>query len=351
MNDRLLPGQRQMFAWIDGLPDQLEQSARFAGLEQLVRPAILPARIICCGMGGSAMAASLLADGWPGLAVPVIVWCDEGLPAWADPETLVIASSHSGDTAETLAAVGEARRRGCPLVAVTSGGRLAAWARAEDGGEPFVAVQLPGGQPPRTALGASLGALLHILARLGLLPDQTAAIAAACDLARKGDLMPLADGDRAAVNPVALAGALADRFTVIYTSGPEAHGAGRRLLAQLNENAKAPGHVACFPELDHNEIVGWNLPAERRELFALVVLRGAQEDAAAALRVETTVALLADQFAGVHQLTARGPDHLSRVLGLVLCGDLVSAHVAVETGVDPVPIARIDALKARLGGS
>jgi glucose/mannose-6-phosphate isomerase len=351
VNDQLLPGQRQMFAWIDGLPAQLEQSASFAGLERLAPLAKRPARVLCCGMGGSAMAASLLADGWPGLALPVDVWRDEGLPVWADADTLVIASSHSGDTAETLAAVTEARRRGCPLVAVTSGGQLAALAAGQDGGAPFPAVLLPGGQPPRTALGASLGALLHVCGRLGLLPDQTVAIAAACALARRGDLMPrLGVGDAPVAAPAVLAGALADRFTVIYTSGPETHGAGRRLLAQLNENAKAAGHVACFPELNHNEIVGWNLAADRRELFALVVLRGPGEAAARARRVDATVDLLADQFACVHQLVARGPDHLSRVLGLILCGDLISAHLAVHTGVDPVPISRIDALKARLGG-
>jgi glucose/mannose-6-phosphate isomerase len=137
---------------------------------------------------------------------------------------------------------------------------------------------------------------------------------------------------------------------VIYTSGREAHGAGRRLLAQLNENAKAPGHHACFPELDHNEIVGWNLGAAARAGFALVVLRGAEESEAEARRVEVTLELLADQFAGIHQFRATGSDHLARVLGLVVFGDLASAHLAVATGRDPVPIARIDALKSRLSG-
>jgi glucose/mannose-6-phosphate isomerase len=171
-------GQRQMFTWIAGLGDQLRASADFAGLAELRPVPRGSSPILVCGMGGSAMAGSLLADGWPQLARPVLVHRDSGLPDWVGPQTLVIACSYSGQTAETLAAATEARRRGASLVAVTSGGRLAALAGGE-GGAAFPAVVLPGGQPPRTALGASLGALLHLLHRLGELPDPAPGIAAA----------------------------------------------------------------------------------------------------------------------------------------------------------------------------
>ena len=344
-------GQQQMFAWIAGLADQLRRSAAFPGLDDLIAPAPPPSQVLVCGMGGSAMAGRLLMDDWPGLARPVLVHRDYGLPGWVGPETQVVACSHSGDTAETLAAVTEARRRGCPLAAITSGGRLLELARGEDGGPGFPVVLIPGGQPPRTALGASFGALLHLFHRLGFVPDPTRAITAAASRAEAGRLVNLAGGEPAGpADAQRLAKDLAGRFTVIYTSGREAHGAGRRFLAQLNENAKAAGHVASFPELDHNEIVGWNLDTADSDRQALVVLRSADETASDALRVEVTLELLADQFAAIHQITACGPDHLARVLGLILFGDLVSAHVAVATDVDPVPIARIDALKARLSG-
>jgi glucose/mannose-6-phosphate isomerase len=300
-------------------------------------------------MGGSAMAGSLVADGWPPLALPVLVHRDEGLPDWVGPDTLVVAASYSGDTAETLAAVAAARRRGCPLVAITSGGGLRGLAAGGTGGAGFPAVIMPGGQPPRTALGASLGALLHVLHRLGLTPDPGPAIVAAAAQLRRDQLV--ADRDGQVLGDVAardLAKGLAGRFTVIYTSGRDAHGAGRRLLAQLNENAKAPGHVACFPELDHNEIVGWNLTAADRDRFSLVVLRGDPDDGPANRRVDVTLDLLRDQFAASHEYVAWGADSLSRRLGLIQFGDLASAHVAVATGTDPVPIARIDALKQRL---
>jgi glucose/mannose-6-phosphate isomerase len=339
-------GQQRMFAWIAGFGDQLRAGAGLPALDAVTPPAERPRQILACGMGGSAQAAGLLADGWPGLPAPVLVHRDYGLPSWADTGTLVIASSYSGGTAETLDAVAAARQRGCPVVAITSGGALAQ--RAADEG--FPAVLVPGGQPPRTALGYSMSALLHVLHRSGLLPDPTGDLAAAAAAIEGGGLATTTDGAQAgAVAAEALAADLAGRFTVVFTSGAGAHGAGRRLLAQLQENAKAPGHVAPFPELDHNEIVGWNLTPARRDGFALVVLRGDETDSDA-LRVDTTLDLLREQFAVTRQFQAAGEGHLTRLVGLIALADLTSAHVAVRTGVDPVPIARIDALKERLAG-
>ncbi|MEZ4387706.1 MAG: SIS domain-containing protein [Candidatus Krumholzibacteriia bacterium] len=348
MNDDVRPGQDRMFRWIAGLPDQLRESGRFRGLAEVAPLASAPAQILVCGMGGSAMAGSLLADGWPGLAAPVLVHRDQGLPPWAGPATLVIACSYSGNTAETLAAVAEARRRGCPVAAVTSGGELLALARRA--GLPVV--EMPGGQPPRTALGASLGAQLHLLCALGLLPDPATAITAACAQAAAGALVTLGQ-DATPVGADAartLAAALLDRFTVIFTAGSEAHGAGRRLLAQLAENAKAPAHVAAFPELNHNEIVGWDLPRSAAAGFALVTLRGGDEDPAQRDGVDVALDLLRDQFAVQHTVHAYGSGRLARIVGLILFGDLVSAHLAVLAGKDPVPITRIDTLKSRLAG-
>lgn len=337
-----------MFRWIAGFPGQLRATADAPGLAAVRPLAHRPNQVLVCGMGGSAMAGSLLADGWPGLEVPVFVHRDDGLPSWAGPETLVLACSFSGETAETLAAVAEAQRRGCSLAAVTSGGRLLGVARGDGEAQGFPVVVIPGGQPPRTALGASLGAQLHLLSRLGVLPDPGAAIDEACTHVESGRYVGLSGqpaGDEAAER---LAASLVDRFSVVFTSGGEAHGAGRRLLAQLQENAKASGHVAVFPELNHNEIVGWNSTPAARDGYALVVLRGADESATAARRVDVALELLADQFAVVHQVRAMGPGRLARMLGLILFADLVSTHLAVHTGTDPVPITRIDALKTRL---
>lgn len=346
MSDQVRAGQEQMFRWIAGLPEQLRNSAGFPGRDRIAPLDHLPAQVLVCGMGGSAMAGSLLADGWPHLAVPLLVHRDVGLPAWVGPRTLVLACSYSGNTAETLAAVTEARRRACPVAAVTSGGALLDLARRD--GLPVI--QMPGGQPPRTALGASLGAQLHLLAALGLLPDPTADIAAACEQASADELVCL-DGDPTPVGAAAahdLATDLQGRFTVIFTAGAEAHGAGRRFQAQLNENAKSPAHVAAFPELNHNEIVGWDLTPAEASRFALVTLRGGDVDPAVGAGADVAVDLLRHQFGACRVISAHGTGRLPRILGLILFADLVSADLAVLRGVDPVPIERIDLLKARL---
>lgn len=336
-----MSGLERMRDWIAALPTQLTAAATLPGVDDLRPLAVAPAQVVLCGMGGSAAAGALLPLLWPGHPLPWSVHRDEGLPPWAGPGTLVVASSYSGQTEETLAAVALARRQGCTLATLTSGGRLAELARAE--GWPLIV--LPGGQPPRTALGYSFAALLHLLHRLGLAADPAPALTEAAAHLR-GETFAAIDGLPAGKAQTAgLAAKLAGRFTVIYTSSPEAHAAGHRLKGQLNENAKAPASVAEFPELTHNDIVGWDLNDVRREGFALVVLRGADESARARMRVDATLDLLRAQFASVTQIQGQGPGPVARVLGLIQAADLVSVGVATHCGVDPVPIDRIDALK------
>ncbi len=339
-----MTGQERMAAWVAALPAQLRDAAALPGVAAVAPLAAAPAQVVLCGMGGSAAAGSLLPLLWPGRALPWSVHRDAGLPVWAGPQTLVVASSYSGETEETLAAVAEARRRGCAVAALTSGGRLADLARRD--GLPLVS--LPGGQPPRTALGYSLAALLHLLHRLGLAADPAPGLAVAAAHLERGE-PAVWDGRPAGMAAAErIASRLAGRFTVIYTAGAEAHAAGQRLKGQLNENAKAPAAVAEFPELTHNDIVGWELPAARRDGFALVVLRGADEDDRERQRTDVTLGLLAEQFASVTQVRGHGPEPLARVMGLIHFADLVSVAVAARTGVDPVPITRIDALKRAL---
>jgi glucose/mannose-6-phosphate isomerase len=336
-----MTGHDRMLAWVAALPAQLRAAATLPGVEDVKPLASAPDQVVLCGMGGSAAAGSLLPLLWPGQALPWSVHRDEGLPAWAGPRTLVVASSYSGETEETLAAVAEARRRGCALAALTSGGRLADLARRE--GLPLVS--LPGGQPPRTALGYSFASLLHLLHRLGLAGDPAPTLTAAAAHLEHGELASCDGRPAGMATTPQIAARLAGRFVVIFTSGAEAHAAGQRLKGQLNENAKAPASVAEFPELTHNDIVGWELSAARRDGFALVVLRGADESDRARRRADVTVELLAEQFASVTQVRGHGPEPLARVMGLIQFADLISVAVAARCGVDPIPIVRIDALK------
>lgn len=333
-----------MLALVAAMPDHLAGAERLPGLDGVRPLAGRPRRVLLCGMGGSAIAGDVARPWLASQGVDLTVWREYGLPEWAGPEVPVVLASYSGDTEETVAAARAAQARGAPALAITTGGKLAAWAGAAAPAVPRVV--LPPGLPPRAALGHNLGALLWGLHRLGLCASPGAEIDAAVAVLREGAarLGPAAPENEA----VRLARALLGRFTVLYTSSPAAHAAGLRWKAQLNENAKSPAYCAALPELDHNDIVGWETLRRRRELFALVVLRGGDEHPRVARRVAPTRELLAAEFHACHELTARGATPLARCLSLVQLGDYVSCYLAAAAGVDPLPVARIDALKARL---
>lgn len=337
-------GSVRMRQLILALPEQLRTVA--PGLEDLAT--IGPLRhLVLAGMGGSAIAGDLVRPLLRGTGLHV--HRDYGLPPWVGANDLVLASSYSGGTEETLSAWAEAERRGCRLVAVTSGGELGS--RAETRGAPVL--RLPGGLPPRAALGHGLGTLVRALGALDMLcggaEDE---IRAAADLLagrgeallETGEVQDPGDGP----HPVRVARDLLDRLPVIHSAGAAAHAAARRLGAQLNENAKVPAMTAAYPELDHNDIVGWGDGAAGPGPFALVVLRDADLDERTARRVGITAETTAAAFAVRHEITAPAGPALARIMALVQYGDALSWHLARLRDVDPVPVARIEELKRRL---
>lgn len=355
MSDRPTGGSGEMLSYVTQFPDHLEASAGLAGLD---RVAPLPAscrRILLCGMGGSAISGDLVQPLLQNQGVSLTVWRDYGLPHWAAKDDLVIAASYSGNTEETLSALDSARKLGCPVLGISSGGTLKALAGETDGSG-FPLVELPGGLPPRAALGHGLGALVHLLAALKVIPDPVAEINDVCRQLRaaaSGCLAPWdgpspanpESGERQNIPVRELAELLKDRIPVLYTAGSEAHGPGSRWKAQLNENAKIPACLAPFPELNHNDLVGWSLPDSLRPRFALVILEAGNLDERSRVRVDATRKLLADEFSVIHRIVAEGNTAFARTLSLVQYGDFLSCHLAFLTGVDPMPVDRIESLK------
>lgn len=351
-------GAGRMFSLIEALPRQLAESASLPGLDAIEPSAgDPPARVVLCGMGGSAIAGDLTEPLLTTGTTALTVWRDYGLPPWVGPDDTVILSSYSGATEETLAAADAAAKRGCRRLAITTGGELAAQAAAAG----FQTVQLPPGLPPRASLGYGLGALLRVLVRLGCLAEVDSQLAEAVAYLQGADESRRHPIGTAAVSGPAdpdgnlpcaeLAGALRGRVPVIYSAGGEAHGVALRWKAQLNENGKTPALAVAFPELNHNDLVGWCLPADLRERFVLLILRGRDDNDRGALRVDVTRRLLAGQFAATHEIRARAPGSLTRILALVQYGDYLSCHLAHQSGVDPVPVERIDALKQALASA
>jgi glucose/mannose-6-phosphate isomerase len=356
-----------MLSWVSSLPQQLADSRRLPGLARLRSLPQPPRQVVVCGMGGSAMAAEVAAPLAAGAGVRLAVWRDYDLPGWIEPDALVVGASYSGDTEETVSAVAAARRLGCPVVVLTAGGHLLSLGQA-DAGESLSAVELPSGLAPRAAFGYMLGALVAVLARLGIETELAAQIDGAIETLNEGNTRYLSGMERTSVPPTAsvpapdlgeaadaaavslreFAEVVAGRFVVIYSSGHEAHGAGARLKAQLNENAKTPAYHVRFPELDHNDIVGWELAAADRGRFALIALCGGDETSAQQRRVSVTLATLAEDLPVSEVVRSRGAQPLARALSLVQWGDYFSCFLARARGVDPLPVTRIDRLKRAL---
>lgn len=336
MNSDMTTGLKYMLSLVDSLPTQLEGSLQLPGLETVGSDGFKPRRLVLCAMGGSAIGGDLIQGLLNHQSVSLDVWRNYGLPHWVAPGDLVIAASYSGNTEECLSAVAEARRRGVALLAITSGGQLANLVLP---GESLI--RMPGDLPPRAALGHSFGALLGVLSQLKLVKNLEQIMAEAVALLKTN---PHCDSG----SPEELAAQLKGRVPVLYVADAMVEGVAVRWKGQLNENAKIPAQVALFPELNHNDIVGWGLDKPLSQSFVLIILQSGLEDERLRRRVALTRELLQDEFSSIHTVTAEGESELARILSLVQYGDYVSCHLAGLRGVDPMPVQRIDRLKSGL---
>jgi glucose/mannose-6-phosphate isomerase len=295
--------------------------------------------VLVLGMGGSGIVGDVagLAARRQGTA-PVVPVKGYRLPAWAGPDTPAVAVSYSGNTVETLAAVTEARARGCPLLAVTSGGALRELAETAD--VPVVAI--PGGRQPRASTAYLAVPVLVALDRAGVLAgvgDDLAGVAEHLRARR------VAWGD----TPEKVAALLQDRLPVFVGADGVGGLVALRARCQVNENAERPAMHSVLPEANHNEIVGWGGgPAVP---FGVVEIVDADDDEAVRRRFEATAGVIGAHAPVLHRLELDGPTWLARVAEGMLWVDLMSVHLALLDGVDPTPVHRITHLKRRLAGS
>jgi glucose/mannose-6-phosphate isomerase len=301
-----------------------------------------PRAVLVAGMGGSASGGDLLAAcAAADVDVPVLVHRGYGLPGWAGPHDLVIASSYSGDTAETLSAAEAALARGCALAGVTAGGRLAAL--LHEHARPRVT--LPGGLMPRMALGLLFFPLLAILDAAGIsvagAPDVREALAVLDDLASA--LRP--EVPEATNEAKRLARAMANALPVIY-GGPLTASPAYRWKTDIEENAKTLAVAGALPEMNHNEIEAWGTADAARRW--LVLLRDPQETPEMVQRFAVLRELIGGRAGGVSEVMARGRGRLARLLSLAYLGQWVSYYLALLRGVDPWTIPVLDAFKARM---
>jgi len=336
---------QNMLREIDGLPDQLA-SAFELGLT-LPLPVIKGIRhVVVSGMGGSAIGADLLAAYVaPIVPVPVTVHRDYGLPAWARGEgVLVIASSHSGNTEETLDSFEAARRNGCQVLALSTGGGLAR--RAQVNHIPHWKFEHAG--QPRAAVGFSFGLLLALFARLGLIPAQQEAIASAVKAMKESQTHLRADVP-AARNPAKrYAGQLLGRWVTVMGAGllvPVA----RRIKCQINEIAKAGANFEFLPEADHNALAGLIHPGQVLMPHTMsFFLRAPSDQPRHRLRIDLTQRAYMMEGLNTDFMDGRGETSLANMWTLILFGDYMAYYLAMAYGVDPTPVQALVNLKEAL---
>lgn len=334
-----------MFRSVHELPDQCRRALGLATATPL--PAGPFENIIVTGLGGSAIGGDLLRVYAAGcLDIPVVVNRNYTLPRFVGPRTLVFAVSFSGNTEETLNAYAEAREKGASIVVLTSGGKLAE--RAREDGVPVITV--PGGIAPRSATGYLFLPMLVILERLGLIAgisrEAEGMIAHLQELrSRYGMNAALRD------NPAKqLAMNLEGRLPVIWGASGTTEVVAQRWKGQINENAKSPAYWNVLPELNHNEVVGFDAPADILKNTWLVFLRDPDDHPQVRLRFSITREMVGSA-AGVSEFEASGEGRLARMYSLIYLGDFTGLYLAARYGIDPGPVKAIDRLKVALAKS
>ncbi len=340
---------QRMGALIEEIPEQIESALeRIAAAPWKLSLTRLPSTLAVGAMGGSAIAADLTAAVYADRVMrPMVVVRDYQWPAFVTREAFALHCSYSGATEETLALYRQSSSRGVPRAAMTTGGTLAI--ACEKDGAPWH--RLPGGMPPRAALYSAWVPLTYLLAALEWCDDPGRDWQDV--VTRLDDLRGhIGLGVPEARNPAKqLARALAERELVIYASASLSAPAAIRMRQQLNENAKMLGRSAFVPELNHNEIVGWERADALARRTSVLILDDHEDRAEIRRRIALTAEYVKERGADVHVVPAGGGGRLARVAHHVMWGDYLSFYLAQLRGVDPTPVASLDEFKRRMAAA
>ena len=332
-----------MLAHIDGMPEQLHAAWKHA-LDLPLPESGGVSNIVILGMGGSAIGGSLLksllAEECP---APIISNRDYRLPAFVGPDTLVIASSYSGNTEETLAALAAAQQRGAQIVSISSGGKISELTE-ESGG---LAWRFDYNSQPRAALGYSLLLPLGLLFRMGLVRDFSADVEEAVQVLRQQQIR-LDSRSPVNSNPAKrLAGQMLNRIVLVFAADPLTPVA-RRWRGQIAENGKAWAQFEQLPEMNHNAVVGLEHPEATIDRIFVLFLESPLAHTRNQRRTELTRQMFIATGYNTDTVRACGESRLAQMLSALHYGDYASFFLAIAYGVDPSPVQPIDWLKEHL---
>jgi glucose/mannose-6-phosphate isomerase len=324
-----------MYDVIAAFPEQLREAVEIGKAATINKPLNPIRNILVTGLGGSGMGANVVIDLLSNtLRVPMAVNKDYHLPNYVNKNTLLIASSYSGNTEETVMALQQGIERGAKIVCVTSGGKMAKMAK--DNGLDLI--MLPAGRPPRGCLGYSMVQQLFILHKLGFMGKNLLS-----DLEKAADML---DKETDALKTTAqkYAKQWHDKLPILYA--PEGYGSvAIRWRQQINENGKMLCWHHVIPEMNHNELVGWRTESDQ---WLPIFFNAPDVFVRNQYRIEINKTILNKYSKNVCELKAKGRTHLQRLLYLMFLGDWVSWYLAEQREVDAMEVKVIDYLKGEL---
>lgn len=324
---------------IEGFTRQLADALKIGQAVDIARPGSDIRNILITGMGGSGIAANLVESLTFGrVPIPLMVSKGYNIPQFVSPHTLFIACSYSGNTEETLAAVHKAMLKRAQIICITSGGRLLELARESN----LYHIQIPGGSlSPRAHLGYLVVALLSALYHTNL--------AGAAFIKETENAIEYLDRGEKAIQAEAelIAKKLKGRLPVIYCD-ERLKPMAVRFQNQINENAKQLAHVNTFPEMNHNEIVGWRFPENILQQTQVIYLYSDQDHGRVEKRMEICREIFEKKSTHIVDIVAEGASLLEQYYYLIHLTDWISYYLAKENQVDPDPEEVVDFVKEEL---
>lgn len=325
----------QMDELIAGFTGQLREALEIGNNATITPGDALVRNVVVTGLGGSGIGGDLVNE-FVGneLKVPFIVNKGYFVPNFVNEHTLVICSSYSGNTEETLSAMNDAISKGAQIACVTSGGKVAELSKEK--GYNYIVV--PGGNPPRSMLAYSVVQQLFLLNGFGLISDSF-----------KGQLqvaIDLLDAEEDAIRSDAklIAAKLEGKVPVIYVDD-SMDAVGVRFRQQINENSKMLSWSSPVPEMNHNELVGWR---NKIAPWLVVFLRNKEDYARNQQRIDINKEIVGKYADEVIEIWSKGATHIERALYLIHLTDWVSQYLGELNGVDVVEVEVIDFLKGSL---
>jgi glucose/mannose-6-phosphate isomerase len=328
---------------IRGFFEQVEEAVVIGQKSKIPTTGKNVTNIVLAGMGGSAIGADLLRTYLSKqLRVPFFVNRHYKLPSFVDKNSLVIISSYSGNTEETLEAYEDAITRKANVLCISSGGEVSK--KAKDLNHPFILI--PGGLQPRAALGYSFFPLLYAIEKMGFIEIDDEEVNETITVLKtlSGEAIDISEKNL----PYSFAKQLYNSIVVIWSSSDLLEAVSARWRGQMNENAKNMAYSSNFPELNHNEIVGWENPESLLRSIAIVVLRDPDDHPRVQQRISITKDILKNIPHSFIEINPRGQSRLARMFSTIHLGDWISFYLAILNEMDPTPVERIGYLKNEL---